>query len=135
MAKKPIEIIHSFDNGRKIVTVPLSNSKERVKLWEVNYSELIKLGASPPWKYVQECIWVRNNGRDISVARLLLDCGPGQRVSFLNGDAGDLTRPNLLRIAGPAKYHARDQLDPAKQTNKPEIKHTQFRVREGLNIR
>ena len=84
---------------------------------------------------MQENVYVRNNGREVSIARLILDADKGQKVSYLDGDPTNLTRPNLIRLAGSSKFRARDQIVKRLKRNEPEIRHTQQYIREGLNIR
>lgn len=47
------EVTHAFEDSRKIVIAPLSNSKRKVKLWETDFNELMRLGAGLPWRLVQ----------------------------------------------------------------------------------
>ncbi len=129
------EIFHAFENGRKIVVVPLSNSKRTVKLYETDYNELVVLGVGLPWKWMQETVYVRSNNQNISIARLIVDADKGQRVSYLDGDPTNLTRPNLIRIAASSKYRARARIARSFRRNEPQIKHTKVHVREGLNIK
>ncbi|HUI14195.1 MAG TPA: hypothetical protein VL048_12085 [Xanthobacteraceae bacterium] len=104
------EIVHSLEDNRKIVVVPLANSCRNVKLDETDYRELEHLGVGLPWRWSQEQVWVRNNNRNISVARLILDADKGEKISFKDGDPSNLVRSNLVRIPGSSQYRARDQV-------------------------
>jgi hypothetical protein len=120
------EIVHCLDDeGRKIVVVPLKNCERKVRVLEGDYEELESLGCGLPWKWNQEQVLIRDGTRDINVARLIVDAKPGYRVSFANGDATDLRRHNLVTIAGPAQYRARDliQRAPRFKRNPPQIRH------------
>jgi hypothetical protein len=104
------EIMHSVEGTRPIVIVPLTNSERKVKLNEDDYLELERLGVGLPWRWNQEQVWVRNNNRNISVARLILDADKGEKISFKDGDPSNLIRSNLVRIPGSSKYRARDHV-------------------------
>jgi hypothetical protein len=128
-------VTHAHEDGRKIVTVPLSNSKSEVKLWETDFNELMRLGGGPPWRLIQGTVYVRNKNRLISIARLIVDADKGQQVSLLDGDARNLLRSNLVRIAGNSRYRARNIVDHQFKQNGPEIIHRQLNIREGLNMK
>jgi hypothetical protein len=129
------EVAHAFEDGRKIVFVPVTNSKQKVKLWETDFNELVRLGAGLPWRLVQGTVYVRNKNRLTSIARLIVDADKGQQVSLLDGDACNLLRSNLVRIAGNSRYRARDMVDHQFKQNVPNIIHTQWYEREGLNMK
>jgi hypothetical protein len=128
------EVPHAFEDGRKIVFVPVTNLKQKVKLWETDFNELLRLGANLPWRLVQGTVYVRNKNRLTSIARLIVDADKGQQVSLLDGDACNLLRSNLVRIAGNSRYRARDMIDHQFKYNVPNIIHRQRYEREGLNI-
>jgi hypothetical protein len=129
------EVIHAYEDGRKIVIVPLSNSKRKVKLWETDFNELMRLGAGLPWRLVQGTVYVRNKNHLTAIARLIVDADKGQQVSLLDGDACNLLRSNLVRIAGNSRYRAREMIDHQFKQNVPNIIHTQRYEREGLNMK
>jgi hypothetical protein len=125
------EVVHTLENGRRIVIVPMSNSSRKVKLLETDCKELDKLGVGLPWKWSLEQVWVRNAGRLIAVARLILDADKGEQVRYLDKDPTNLVRNNLIRVAGSSKYKARERLRPAFKWNTPDIIHTRVPTREG----
>ncbi|MFI5420598.1 MAG: hypothetical protein ACHQ1H_06485 [Nitrososphaerales archaeon] len=129
------EVIHAFEDGRKIAIVPLSNSKLKAKLLETDFNELMKIGAVLPWRLVQGTVYVRNKSHLISIARLIIDADKGQQVSLLDGDPCNLLRSNLVRIAGNSRYRARDMIDHQFKHNVPNIIHRQRYEREGLNMK
>jgi hypothetical protein len=129
------EVMHAYEDGRKIVIVPLSNSKRKVKLWETDFNELVRLGAGLPWRLVQGTVYVRNKNRLTAIARLIVDVDKGQQVSLLDGNACNLLRSNLVRIAGNSRYRARDMIDHQFKQNVPNIIHRQQYEREGLNMK
>ena len=117
------EIVHSVEGDRLIVTVPLTNSTRRVRLYEEDYRELERLGVGLPWRWNQEQVWVRNNNRNISIARLIMDADKGEKISFLDGDTANLIRSNLLRSPGSSKYRARSGLAPKFKARLRKIRH------------
>lgn len=105
------EIVHKIDDsGEKIVVVPLSNSYLKAKLYEKDFAELVEFGAGLPWKFTQGQVVVRNNNKNVNVGRLIVDADKGAKISFVDGNPVNLCKSNLIRIAGSAKYRARDQL-------------------------
>jgi hypothetical protein len=118
------EILHRTDQGgARIVEVPLSNSLLKAKLYEKDYAELVALGAGLPWKYTQDQVVVRNNNKNINVARLIMDADKGTKISFADGNTRNLCRSNLIRIAGSAKYRAKDQLARMFKRNLVEVRN------------
>lgn len=115
------EITHLIENGRKVVQIPLSNSNRNVKLYRRDYLELEALGASLPWKWSQDCVYVRNNNRNVSIARLILDADKGQKVSYIDGNPYNLIRTNLMRIRGGGLSRARGLI--VHKRDKPQITH------------
>lgn len=94
-------IIHALDEGgRKTVFVPLlGGSRGYAGIDEHDFHALMELGLSPTWS-----IQVRGtvtapcagaSGNTVSVARVLLDLGPGESVTYANGNSTDLRRDNL----------------------------------------
>jgi hypothetical protein len=117
------EIVHGVADSRKIVIVPLTNSSRKVKLYQEDYEALERLGVGLPWRWNQEQVWVRNNNRNISVARLIVDADKGEKISFKDGDPANLIRSNLVRIPGSSKYRAREHV-ALKFSGKPqEVRH------------
>ena len=72
------------------------------------------MGAGLPWKLVQGQIVVRNNNRNLNVARLIVDAGKGIKVWFADRDTANLCKSNLIKTPGNGLHRTRDQLeDPA----------------------
>ena len=116
------EISHrTGTDENKTVIVPLSNSALKVTLFEADYAELAMLGVGLPWRFSQGQVIVTNAGKRLNVARLILDADKGTKISFLDGDTRNLCRSNLIRIAGPARYRARDQLQRSFKRDVAEI--------------
>jgi hypothetical protein len=119
-----LEIRHSEDDeAARFVEVPLKNSYLKAKLYEHDYAELVALGAGLPWHFKQNQVVVWKNPKSINIARLILDADKGVKVSFLDGNTRNLSRSNLIRIAGSAKYRARDQLTHAFRRTMVEERH------------
>jgi hypothetical protein len=128
------EVIHTLENGRRIVIVPLSNSTRKVKLSETDYKELDKLDVGLPWNWSLEQVWVRNAGRLIAVARLILDADKGEQVRCVDKDPTNLVRTNLIRVAGSSKYKARERLRAMFKWHTPNITHTRVPTRDGWQV-
>jgi hypothetical protein len=118
------EITHSKENNEHIVIAPLSNSSSKVRLLEGDYEYLDSLGVGLPWKLFQGYVAVRNNNKDISIARLITAAGKGQTVSYADGNPLNLKRANLVIKGGAGKRRATDILKIKEyKQNRPEIVH------------
>ena len=118
------EIKHTKENNERIVIVPLSNSPLKVRLFERDYEYLEGLGAGLPWKLFQGYIAVRNNDKDISIARLLTLAAKGQKVSYADCNPLNLSRPNLVIKPGAGRHRATDTLNIKEyKQNRPQIVH------------
>jgi hypothetical protein len=118
------EIRHTKENNEPIVTVPLSNSPLKVRLLERDYEYLEILGVGLPWKLYLGYVAVRNNDKDISIARLLTLADKGQKVSYADGSPLNLTRPNLVIKPGAGRHRATDTLNIKEyKQNRPQIVH------------
>jgi hypothetical protein len=116
------EIKHYTDvNGIKVAQVPLANSDLTAKLYEADYLELEALGAGLPWQFKQGQLILWRHHKALNIARLLMDADRGIAIRFVDGNARNLCRDNLIRVAGSSKYRARDRLEP----------QFKFRVTEG----
>lgn len=79
---------------------------------------LEELGLSMAWNRHAQTGYVfapaaNASGGSVQVARVLLDCGPGENVSYENGDPTDLRRSNLsVNPDGNATRRDRDYLTP-----------------------
>jgi hypothetical protein len=124
------QLIYKIDpNGERIVVVPLSNSHLNAKVIEKDYNELDSLGAGLPWKLVQGQIVVRNNNKNLNVARLIVDAGAGVKVWFIDGDTLNLCRSNLIKTSGNGLHRTREQLeDPAYSQFKKKRTHGEYVV-------
>jgi hypothetical protein len=118
------EIRHINENGQNLVIVPLSNSNSKIKLYEKDYDYLDSLGAGLPWKLYLGYVAVRNNDKDISIARLLALAAKGQKVSYADGNPLNLSRPNLVIKPGAGRHRATDTLNIKEyKQNRPQIIH------------
>jgi|GEM_PF-1580426 len=118
------EIVHTKDEeGRPVVAVPLGPRGRHgyAVLYEEDFSLLEYLGVSPNWNingggYVI-CNASGAPGGKVQVARVLLDAGQGQQVTFINHNKADLRRNNLRLVEGYAQRRDREFIKPK------EIKH------------
>jgi hypothetical protein len=118
------EIRHTKETDQTLVIVPLSNSNAKVKLHEKDYDYLDSLGVGLPWKLFQGYVAVRNNNKDISIARLITAAGKGQTVTYADGNPLNLTRANLVIKGGAGKRRATDILKIKEyKQNRPQIVH------------
>jgi hypothetical protein len=118
------EILHTKENDHNLVIVPLSNSNAKAKLYEKDYDYLHSLGVGLPWKLFQGYVAVRNNNKDISIARLIKGAGKGQTVSYADSNPLNLKRANLVIKGGAGKRRATDILKIKEyKQNRPEIVH------------
>lgn len=88
------------ENGRTCVYVPLGKSELTCTIWKDDFDLLLSLGASANWSVIGKryvgCAG-KGRGRNL-VARLLLDCGPGKAVKYIDGNAFNLRRENLVAV-------------------------------------
>jgi hypothetical protein len=94
-----------------ILAIPLgpNGAKGEAYLLPEDFELLVKLGLSTQWNlnplgYVTAPC-ARAPGANVSVARVLLDCGPGQRVSYLDGNKLNLRRENLKLKGGAYSFN------------------------------
>ncbi|WP_139221370.1 hypothetical protein [Bosea sp. OK403] len=127
----PDPIIHSLDEGgRRAVFVPLLGGiRGYATIDEADFRSLLDAGLSSRWS-----IQVRGSvtapcagasGNTVSVARVLLDCGEGESVVYLNGDSTDLRRSNLsVSYEGNnAIRRDRDYIKPTSRQKSTAIEH------------
>jgi hypothetical protein len=124
------EVHHGYENGARIVYVHFSNSIGKCKLLEKDYDQLVKLHVGPPWKYAVGQVIVRSGGKDIPVARLILDAGKGEAIRHIDRNSTNLLRANLLRVAGHGCHRSRDLIRCAYKF-RPEIIHKEIHYKEG----
>jgi hypothetical protein len=125
------EILHGYEDGKRVVYVPLKNSKRRCKLLEKDYEELVRLHAGLPWKFSIGRVWVRSGGHNIPISRLILDARRGEVIRHIDLDAMNLLRSNLLRGPGNGAHRSRDLIWRSYK-HQPEIIHREIYYREGL---
>ncbi len=111
--KRQLQLHHFIRDRLQLVSLPLYNEDDVVILEERDFNELMDLGLSLTWTLRHGVVWVRCNGRAISVARLILDLGSGQVVKYLDKNPTNLRRSNLVVSNGPSKHRARDNMEPS----------------------
>jgi hypothetical protein len=133
---KFVEVVRTMENGRKILIMPVSNSpRKKIKITEDDYNELAELGVGLPWLWALNQVWVRCGGRNLAVARLLLDAGKGEVISYLDQDTRNLVRSNLVRGPGNGKYRTRDRIVARiTRSGQPEIIIRQVPTRDGFTV-
>jgi hypothetical protein len=127
-------IRHIVDqDGNRIALVPLGRQGRfgNAIIGESDLELLDSLGLSLRWNRLAKSGQVvapcsRASGSCVQVARVLLDLGPGENVSYRNGDHTDLRRSNLaVNPEGYAIRRDRDYLTPKKRrrSSGPGIRH------------
>ena|SRR5579859_8206044 len=122
-------IRHQVENGLRIVKVPLNDSNEPpyAVLEEPDFNTLTELGCSQLWSIgpsgkVQ--VWANKARRVVLVQRLIMDAGPGQSVSLIDGNPFNLRRSNLsLGQSNVAKRRDRDYITHNQRDAKPRARH------------
>jgi hypothetical protein len=125
------EVLHGYEDSERVVYVPFSNARGKAKLLEKDYNELVKLHVGLPWKFAVGRVFVRSGGRNLSIARLLLDAKKGEVIRHIDHDPTNLIRTNLLRVDGHGMYISRDLIRRSYK-HQPEIIHREIYYREGL---
>lgn len=114
-------ILHTVDGGGdKVAFVPLgrNGSKGFAVVDEADLKMLQELGLSLSWNRnpttgVVVAPAARASGSRVLVSRVILDCGPGQNVRYLDGDPTNLRRSNLeVNPNGYAIRRDRDFITP-----------------------
>lgn len=74
-----------------------------------DYTRLVsELGISPYWNIVGNNVLSRNRDNlPVSLARFMMDAGPGERVVFIDGNGLNLLRANLQLTPGYGKHETR----------------------------
>jgi len=121
------------EDGRRIAMVPLGprGDKGLAVIEDADLEMLFDLGLSMRWNRHSKTGAVfapapRASGSNVQVARVLMDCGPGENVSYRNGDPTDLRRENLVvNPEGYATRRDRDFLTPRSERKQwgPEVEH------------
>jgi hypothetical protein len=98
--------------GDALVSVTLDNEGEKTCLFDdADWTFLMRLGMSPTlstgqYGYVRSPCYLAP-GCHVSVARVLLDAGEGQLVTYKDHDKLNMRRDNLALKPGPAKHRDR----------------------------
>jgi hypothetical protein len=128
--RRTIEITHSRNSNDKnnLVQVPLDDSDKPAILYESDFALLMDMGVSLRWNYnagTMGHVKCYSGGRALSIARILVDAGKGEKVQFLNGDRTDLRRDNLVVAKGAGNLRDRDYVLKSHRflPNRPEVKH------------
>jgi hypothetical protein len=118
-----IEIRHDR-NG--LVSIPLSNSERMVTMSEDDYNMLINLEVTFPWLLRQDAIYFKSGTSYINIGRLILDCSPGFKTSFIDADPCNMRRDNMLLLKGSSKTSARSEINKTaiqSKRQKIEVRH------------
>lgn len=118
MRREKVIIRHSKGNdGTAIAKVELPHKKEAV-LNEGTLEVLLGLGLSPIWQYhklVGVTCYLKKWRRHASLARVIVDAGPGTNVIFKDGNKLNLRSGNLLvtdQRRGGSKLRYRNGIEP-----------------------
>ncbi len=97
--------IHFLAEGRHCVRVPLAGDRGHAELYAEDMEALTTAGTSLRWSfnssgngYAYVKAATHNNMR--TVARLLMQAGPGEQVDYLDGNPRNLRRDNLRTTRG-----------------------------------
>lgn len=107
-------VLNIQEFGRPLVYVPLGkdNAKAAI-LYKDDYEFVLKLGTSNKWTATKRncvtCNCSGASGYKLSVARIMLDCGKGEKVTYLDGNPLNLRRENLRKQ--PSKRTVRRDRD------------------------
>jgi len=99
-----------MNNNKNVMYVTLTNNSANAEVYEKDFKELLSFGLPHRWNYHQGHVWVRHKGRNLQVARLILDADKGQKVVQIDKSPLNLKRENLLLKTGKAKHRTRDLL-------------------------
>ena len=101
---KQIEIEHFREGKRKLVAVPIKTVKSKAILYTDDYDDLRSIGVLPHWHFYHNQIIVRNDGKEIAIARLIRDAAASQIVLYKDDNPFNLRRENLIVGPGSSKY-------------------------------
>lgn len=87
-------------DGHAVVAVPLARGDRPARVDPQDFRRLIDLGLSPAWTFNsngQQNAYVRAmmNGKLCTAARMIMNAGRGDQVSYRDGDPTNLRRDNL----------------------------------------
>jgi hypothetical protein len=95
-------VVQVLEKGRPLVYIQLGKGDVTACLWKDDFELLLSLGVSPNWqasnKHYVVCRGAKDNKKSY-VARLLLDCGIGEGVKYVDGNTFNLRRENLVKVA------------------------------------
>lgn len=106
--------------------VPLGRkAKTAAIIYCEDYELLMSLGLSPHWNdarngYVSAPC-TKSPTKIVNVARVIMDAGPDQNVTFLDGKKHNLRRENLELVSGWAETRDRDYLEPPIKSKEMEV--------------
>lgn len=109
--KKVIPVTYSIDKDgdTAIVSVPMCNLDKQAVLNLSDFNLLMELKVSAQWKYVVGQVFEKG-APSISIARLIMDAGKKEAVQYIDRDAFNLRRSNLVLSVGSGKQLERNKL-------------------------
>lgn len=107
-------------DGQSVLFVPLGRSGVTAHIDKEDYERLIAAGVSRCWRLVRNSAasaYVRapasrEAGNAVTVARVLLNAGAGQKVCYRDRDPKNLRRDNLFIDKGYARRKDADLTEP-----------------------
>lgn len=111
-----------YEKGVVVVPLGPQGSKGSAYVLPADYDMLVALGLSSNWNlsplgYVTAPC-ARAPGAHVLLARVLMDCGPGESVGYRDGNKLNLRRHNLkVNKKGYSLYRAREFLSNGRQTD------------------
>lgn len=118
--------------GGKLILVPLGrDTKAYAMIERGDYAFLVRLGLSPNWnlsaKGYPTAGATRATGGRVSVARVLMDAGPGQTVRYRDSNPRNLRRENLELVkGGHALRRDREHLTPESIQRSKKLREVVF---------
>lgn len=102
--RKEPEVRRVETEGRTLALVPLYGERDRCAVLDAaDFDRLAAAGVPAHWwidrrgtRYEAPCVSIA--GRPVGVARLILECGPGEGVHYVTRDRLNLCRENIRRV-------------------------------------
>lgn len=123
--------------GLAFVPLGVRGAKGVAVVHDDDLSMLEDLGLSMRWNRHPDTGAVfapapRASGGNVLVSRVLVNAGPGQNVTYRNGDPSDLRRENLSVVSGNATRRDRNYLTPKSDRKAwgPSVEHEQVKIPE-----